>query len=56
MKKIDVNDEAFLAEQNIIIDKVKIDLYRNHRVLAWFAWFLRLIQNTGQISTLVSPF
>ena len=31
MTKIDVDDEAFLAEQDAIIDKVKIELYRKHK-------------------------
>ena len=31
MTKIDVNDEAFLAEQDAIIDKVKIELYRKYK-------------------------
>ena len=31
MAKIYVNDDAFLAEQDAIIDKVKIELYRKHK-------------------------
>ena len=31
MTKIDVNDEVFLAEQDAIIDKVKIELYRKYK-------------------------
>ena len=31
MIEIDVNDEAFHAEQNAIIDKIKIDLYRKYK-------------------------
>ena len=31
MTKIDVSDEAFLAEQDAIIDKVKIELYRKYK-------------------------
>ena len=31
MTEIDVYDEAFLAEQDAIIDKVKIELYRKYK-------------------------
>ena len=31
MTTIAVNDEAFLAEQDAIIDKVKIELYRKYK-------------------------
>ena len=31
MTEIDVNDGAFHAEQNAIIDKIKIDLYRKYK-------------------------
>ena len=31
MTKIDVDDEAFLAEQYAIINKVKIELYRKYK-------------------------
>ena len=31
MAKIDFNDEAILAEQDAIIDKVKIELYRKYK-------------------------
>ena len=31
MTKIDVSGEAFLAEQDAIIDKVKIELYRKYK-------------------------
>ena len=31
MNDIKVNDQAFLAEQDAIMDKVKIDLYRKYK-------------------------
>ena len=31
MAKIYVNDDAFLAEQDAIIDKVKIELYKKYK-------------------------